>query len=129
MSTAYRPDNTPQPPPALRFPTEYPDRTVLAFRKIYRSRGHTDAEPKQYQYVVVRIDPDNNSPARWYLTGSQNRVMTWEELVGFVGDSPCSIVSEWEHIPQTGSGDPGYNPPYVDPGVYRGLVRDNAPDW
>lgn len=82
----HRPDNTPQPGPPKRFPTEYPIGTVLSFQKKY-ARGIP------YSYITVRV-----SEGLWYLTGRETRAYTWDELVVFIGKSSCRIVTEWEDI-------------------------------
>lgn len=50
-----------------------------------------------FTYLALRVGP------RWYLTGStseHNRVMDWQELQEFIGDSKCYLVTKYKEIPQ-----------------------------
>lgn len=105
-----RPNLDPPPPPINRWPTEYAIGTVLAFAKKFPTGD------KLYGYVTLRA-----ADGVWYLTQALAKAsspMKWDALTRFIGDSPCSIVSEWTEIPQTGSGDLGDRSAYApDEGV------------
>ena len=70
---------------AKRFPEEFPIGTVLAFRHVF------DGCKTEYGYVALRA-----ANGWWYTTGRAR--LSWDELVEFIGDAPCSIAKTWEDI-------------------------------
>lgn len=71
-----------------RFPSEPPEGSVLKWVKTFKRN------PEQgYTYVAVHVN------GAWYLSGKQTDPMTFDELVAFIGDSPCELATNWVEIP------------------------------
>lgn len=70
-----------------RFPTQPPPGSILRFERSYGDR-------RTYTYLALRVDD------RWFLTGRQRRVLSWDDLVGEIGANTCHLVTEYTEIPQ-----------------------------
>lgn len=77
-----------------RFPTEPSVGTVLRFSKKY-----TLLSGSRYTYVALSAGRD-----RWFLTGNKTAALTWENLVDFIGDEPCSVAADWHDLDEVANG-------------------------
>lgn len=85
-----------------RFPEEPEIGTVLMFeitwpqtsRQIYQTRLTGDPQtPNTYPYLAIL-----GTNGMWYTTTSNHRMMSWEQLVEFIGDNPCwSMVKDEQY--------------------------------
>lgn len=74
----------------VRFPAQPPVGSVLRFQRTYDRRA---SGPKTYDYIAIR------SEIGWHVTGRENGVLTFDELVGKIGDGECLLVTEYVEIP------------------------------
>jgi hypothetical protein len=72
--------------------------TVIKFNTSHRGTGYT--------YVAFRIFRSEPGEASWYPTGIQweehfpfNGIVTWEQILEFVGGKPIEIATEWKTHP------------------------------
>lgn len=73
-----------------RFPAQPPSGSVLRWERTFSRQAGADA----YTYVALRVNE------RWYVTGRNSKVVSWEELTTLVGDSPCWLVTAYREIPR-----------------------------
>lgn len=68
-----------------------PDDVEITFAQV----SDPYAESRVYTYVALHA-----ANGGWYLTSPKKpEALTWEELVDFIGDSPCARVTSYEEIP------------------------------
>lgn len=77
-----------------RWPAQPPPGSVLRFERRFAPR----IEAKAYTYVAIRIDAGDET--RWHVTGRRQLILSWDELVNLIGDSPCWLVTTYQEIPR-----------------------------
>lgn len=77
-----------------RWPAQPPVGTILRFERTFKASAGAVGNQPVYTYVALRVDD------RWYVTGRNQDIVSWEELMKKIGDSPCHIVTQYQEIPR-----------------------------
>lgn len=74
--------------------------TVIRFKTSHLDTGYA------YTYVAFRIPGSEPGEVSWYSTGTPqdchfpfDGIVTWEQILEFVGDKPIEIATEWKIHP------------------------------
>ena len=72
---------------------DFEDEAVIVFKKRFTTCG--DGSTSAYTYAAIKIK------GRWYVTGTSQAKLTWEELLDFIGDGagePVWYATEWDEL-------------------------------